>query len=52
MDKETGFFVKDTDMLRAKMVITSKSIKLSGLELAWRIGITIAVVASIVMQVL
>lgn len=52
MDKETGFFVRDTDMLRAKMVITSKHIKYSCLEWAWRIGITIAVVASIVMQVL
>lgn len=52
MDKETGFFVKDTDTLRAKMIITSKSVRLSGFEWTWRIGITVAVVASIIMQML
>ena len=52
MEKETGFFVKDTDTLRARMIITSKSVKLSGLEWAWRIGVTVAVAASIIMQIL
>lgn len=52
MEKETGFFMKDTDTLRARMIITSKSVRFSSLEWAWRIGITVAVAASIIMQIL
>lgn len=52
MEKETGFLMKDTDILRARMIITSKSIKLSTIEWAWRIGITVAVAVSIIMQIL
>lgn len=52
MEKEPGFFVKDTDNLRARLIITSETVKNSRLEWAWRIGITVAVVASIIMQIL
>lgn len=50
MEKGTGFIVRDTGKLDAKMVITSKSVRYSKLELAWRIGITVAVVALILMK--
>ena len=50
MEKEPGFFVKDTDNLRARLIITSETVKNSRLE--WRIGITVAVAASIIMQIL
>lgn len=50
MEKEKGFIVRDTDTLHAKMIVTSKSIKYSKLELAWRIGITVAVVTLICMS--
>ncbi|MCS2371718.1 hypothetical protein [Phocaeicola vulgatus] len=52
MEKEPGFFVKDTDNLRSRLIITSEAVKKSRLEWAWRIGITVAVSASIIMQIL
>ena len=52
MDKGTDFFVKDTGMLRSKIVVNSSCIKHSKWELAWRIGVTVAVIASIAMHVL
>ena len=52
MEKEPGFFVKDTDNLRAKLIITSETVKNSRLEWAWRIGIIVAVAASFIMQIL
>ena len=52
MEKEPEFFVKDTDNLRARLIITSKMVKNSRLEWACRIGITVDVVASIIMQIL
>lgn len=44
--------MKDTDTLRAKMVVNSSCIKHSKWELVWRIGVTVAVIASIAMHVL
>lgn len=38
--------------LKAKLVVNSNCIKHSKPELAWRIGITVAVAASIIMQIL
>ena len=52
MEKKPGFFVKETDNLRARLIITSGAVKKSRLEWAWRIGITVAVAASIIMQIL
>ena len=34
MEKEPGFFVKDTDNLRARLIITSETVKNSRLEWA------------------
>ena len=38
--------------LKARLVINSNRIKDSKFELVWRIGITVAVAASIIMQIL
>lgn len=47
-----GFITKDdADTKFGKMIISSKVIKYSKLELAWRIGITVAMIALICLSV-
>lgn len=45
-----GIQIKD-DSLKAKLVVSSKAIKYSKLELTWRIGITVAIIGSIILQI-
>lgn len=48
MENGKGYgFIKTDEIKIGKFVITSKSIKYSKLELAWRIGMTVAVIALI-----
>ncbi|WP_300701031.1 hypothetical protein [Bacteroides sp.] len=50
MENEMNFI--KTDVFKTgKMIISSKAIKYSKLELAWRIGITVAVVVLICLSV-
>ena len=51
MKNEKGYSFIKTDSIEAgKYIISSKSIKYSKLEWAWRIGITVAVITFICMN--
>lgn len=52
MENGKGYFMVDKDCsTKGRFVITSKAIKYSKLELAWRVGITVAVIALICLSV-
>lgn len=52
MENENGYFTVDKDCsTKGKFIITSKAVKHSKLELAWRVGITVAVIALICLSV-
>ena len=51
MEKEGYGFIGTDEIKAGKMIISSKGIKYSKLELAWRIGITVAVVVLICLSV-
>lgn len=45
-----GIQMKDLS-LKAKLVVNSKCIQYSKLELIWRVGITVAMIGSIILQI-
>lgn len=49
--KGKGDFLEENNAMEGKFIISSKTIRYSKLELAWRMGITVAVIALICLSV-